>query len=141
MPDIYWRVTEAAVRRATTLQDRNPASATYGCCDRSFWQYKTVSSFPAATMQQLALPFAVLFDAAFDGNRWHGDREMCEQSRSAMTFWAAAQHRGGSRPSPHLAWPKPVCGFVTTCRLTTPDGSSAPWRAHRPGWPIDSTTT
>ena len=94
--DLYWRITEPAVRRALSLQDRNPASATYGCCDRSYWQYKTISSFPAATMQQLALPFAALFDTPFAGNRWHGDAEMLERARSAMLFWAASQHPSGA---------------------------------------------
>ena len=92
--DVYWRLTEPAVRRALSLQDRNPASATFGCCDRSFWQYKTISSFAAATMQQLALPFAVLHSARFDGNPWYGDDEMFERARSAMLFWAASQHDG-----------------------------------------------
>jgi hypothetical protein len=94
--DVYWRLAEPAVRRALSLQDRNPASATYGCCDRSFWQYKTISSFAAATMQQLALPFAVLHSTRFDGNPWYGDEEMFERARSAMLFWAASQHASGS---------------------------------------------
>ena len=94
--DIYWRASEPAVRRALSLQDRNPASATYGCCDRSYWQYKTISSFPAATMQQLALPFAVLFDTPIPGNGWYGDAEMLERARSAMVFWVASQHATGA---------------------------------------------
>lgn len=93
---IYWRVTASAVRRALSLQDANPASATYGCCDRTFWQYRTISSFPAGTMQQLALPFAVLFETPFPGNEWHGDAEMFERARSAMLFWARSQHRSGA---------------------------------------------
>jgi hypothetical protein len=93
---IYWRVTQPAVRRAMSLQDFNPASATYGCCDRPFWQYRTISSFPAATMQQLALPFAVLFQAGFAGNEWYRSGEMLERARAAMLFWARSQHRSGA---------------------------------------------
>jgi hypothetical protein len=96
MSDIYWRVTRPEVRRAMSLQDFNPASARYGCCDRSFWQYRTIASFPAGTMQQLALPFAVLFDTAFPGNQWHQDGEMFERARAAMLFWARAQHASGT---------------------------------------------
>lgn len=93
---VYWRVTHPEVRRAMSLQDFNPASATYGCCDRMFWQYRTISSFPAATMQQAALPFAVLFDSAFAGNNWYRDGEMLERARAAMLFWARAQHASGA---------------------------------------------
>jgi hypothetical protein len=96
MPDIYWRVTSSAVRRAMSLQDSNPASATYGCADRTFWQYRTISAFPAGTMQQVALPFAVLFDTAFPGNEWHQDAAMFDRARSAMLFWARSQHASGS---------------------------------------------
>jgi hypothetical protein len=93
---VYWRVTRPEVRRAMSLQDFNPASATYGCCDRSFWHYRTISSFPAATMQQVALPFAVLFDSPFAGNNWHHDDEMFERARAAMLFWSRAQHASGA---------------------------------------------
>ena len=96
MSTTYWQVTRPAVRRAMALQDFNPASATYGCCDRSFWQYRTLSSFPAGTMQQLALPFAVLFQTAFPGNDWHQDGEMLARARAAMLFWARSQHATGS---------------------------------------------
>jgi hypothetical protein len=96
MSAIYWQVTGPAVRRALSLQDANSASATYGCCDRSFWQYRTITSFPAATMQQLALPFAVLFETAFPGNEWHQNGGMFDRARSAMLFWARSQHASGT---------------------------------------------
>ena len=93
---VYWPRTESEVRRAMSLQDFNPASATYGCCDRAFWQYRTISSFAAGTMQQLALPFAVLFDTCFPGNEWHQDATMLDRARAAMLFWARVQHPSGS---------------------------------------------
>jgi hypothetical protein len=92
----YWQVTGSEVRRAMSLQDFNPASATYGCGDRSFWQYRTITSFPAGTMQQVALPFAVLFETDFPGNQWHQDSEMLARANGAMLFWAKAQHPAGS---------------------------------------------
>ena len=78
------------------MQDCNPRSATYGCCDRQFWQYRTISGFAAATMQQLALPFAVLFATEFPGNEWHNDTAMLDRARSAMLFWARLQHPSGA---------------------------------------------
>jgi hypothetical protein len=96
MSSVYWRSTESEVRRAMSLQDFNAASTTYGCCDRAFWHYRTISSFPAGTMQQLALPFAVLFDTCFPGNEWHQDPQMLDRARAAMAFWARMQHPSGS---------------------------------------------
>ncbi len=93
---VYADLTLAAVPRALALQDTGPASPTLGCCDRGYWHYKTLVDFPAATMQQLALPFAVLFAVDFPGNEHHGKPAMLERARSAMTFWCDAQHRGGA---------------------------------------------
>ncbi len=82
--------------RAMSLQDSNPRSRTYGCCDRAYWQYRTISGFPAATVQQLALPFAILYTAPFAGNIHAGDPAMLERAAAAMLFWCSAQHRDGS---------------------------------------------
>jgi hypothetical protein len=96
MMSAYWPATAPQVRRAMTLQDANPASATYGCCDRTFWQYRTISSFAAATMQQLALPFAVLCTTSFTGNEWYGSNQMLDRAASAMLFWSRLPHRCGA---------------------------------------------
>jgi len=82
--------------RAFSLQDINPRSRTYGCCDRNFWQYKTITDFPAGIWQQLALPFALLYVTPFEGNRYLDDPEMLDRARSAMLFWRSAQHRNGA---------------------------------------------
>ena len=96
MMSAYWPATAPQIRRAMTLQDANPASATYGCCDRTFWQYRTISSFAAATMQQLALPFAVLHTTSFAGNEWYGSNQMLDRAASAMLFWSRLPHRCGA---------------------------------------------
>jgi len=96
MMSAYWPATAPQIHRAMTLQDANPASASYGCCDRTFWQYRTISSFAAATMQQLALPFAVLYTTSFAGNEWHGSDRMLDRAASAMLFWSRLPHRCGA---------------------------------------------
>lgn len=93
---VYADLTLAAIPRALALQDTGPASPTLGCCDRGYWHYKTLVDFPAATMQQLALPFAIFFTVDFPANVHHGKPAMLERARSAMTFWCDAQHRGGA---------------------------------------------
>ena len=132
MSALYWRLTQPAVRRALSLQDGNPASATFGCCDRSFWHYRTVSSFPAATMQQLALPFAMLFATPFPGNEWYHDAEMLDRARAAMLFWARAQHPCGAVDE----W------YPRHCRMRTGDGHHSAGEhttRHRPAHVLRST--
>ena len=92
----YADLTISAIARAATLQDFNPRSKTYGCCDRNYWQYKTITGFPAATFQQLALPFALLYSVPFEGNVYHQDEAMLERALAAVRFWCTAQHRGGA---------------------------------------------
>jgi hypothetical protein len=93
---IYLNETVPSVRRALSLQDGNARSQTYGCCDRPYWQYRTLTGFAAATMQQLALPFAVLFTDEFPGNQWHHDATMLQRAHAAMLFWAGIQHPSGA---------------------------------------------
>ncbi len=93
---VYARLTVPMVARAMSLQDFNPRSRTFGCCDRPYWHYKTLAGFPAATMQQLALPFAILHATPFHGNPYHDDRAMLDRAVAAMRFWCRCQHRTGS---------------------------------------------
>ena len=92
----YAALTLAALPRAMGLQDDAPASRTFGCCDRGYWHYKTLVDFPAATMQQLALPFAILYAVDLPGNEHHGKAAMLDRAGSAMRFWCDIQHRGGA---------------------------------------------
>lgn len=92
----YPRITLLSLPRAFTLQDLNPLSRTYGCCDRGFWNYKTVTDFPSGAMQQLALAFAILYSVPFEENTYHGDPVILERARSAMLYWARTMHRSGA---------------------------------------------
>jgi len=93
---VYVRVTLPQVARAMSLQDLNRGSRTYGCCDRDFWQYKTVTGFPAAPFQQLALPFALLYVTRFQGNPYCREPALLERADAAVRFWCRAQHRDGA---------------------------------------------
>lgn len=82
--------------RAMALQDFNPRSATYGCCDRNFWQYKTLASFPAATYQQLAVAFALAATHRQLRSDHDEPGELAERALAACRFWAKSQRRNGS---------------------------------------------
>lgn len=93
---LYGRLVLPQVPRAQSLQDFSASSRTYGCCDRNCWHYKTLTGYPAATFQSLAMPFALLAETPFVGNAYHRSEEMRERAVAALRFWAGAQHRVGS---------------------------------------------
>ena len=45
-----------------TLVDRSPYSKTYGCFDRSYWQYK-IKDFPSGMSQEAVYPLSLASDA------------------------------------------------------------------------------
>lgn len=84
------------IRRARALTDLNPASLTYGCADRAYWYYRTLTNFPGATWQQLMLAFACVFRAAHPANPYQGDPETAALVGAALSFWARSQHADGA---------------------------------------------
>jgi hypothetical protein len=78
------------------LQDANPASATYGCFDRPFWQYRTLQSFAASTMQQASMALAVAADAPQLAEGIIDTASLRERATAGLAFWAQCQHRSGA---------------------------------------------
>ncbi|MBI4145206.1 hypothetical protein HY493_03295 [Candidatus Woesearchaeota archaeon] len=85
-------VISQAPRLLTSL-DRNITSNTYGCFDRTYWQYKTVD-FPGARSQEAALTLALLYTSKTKPNPYHGNELVKEWIRAALEFWCAIQERG-----------------------------------------------
>lgn len=93
--NVYLKSVIDAVPRLLCLIDRNPASETYGCCDRTYWHYRTVD-FPSARSQEAALTLALLYSASFEGNPYFRNAQVLEWCRAAMAYWAAMQEPNGS---------------------------------------------
>ena len=93
---IYQRSFLEQLPRAMALQDFNPRSRTFGCCDRGFWQYKTLSSSPSSVYQQLALPFATAFVTETFANPYLQDEQIFDRAVAALKFWGRYQHRTGA---------------------------------------------
>ena len=93
---VYQRTFLDQLPRAMALQDFNPRSRTFGCCDRNYWQYKTLTSFPAGVYQQLALPFAIAFASENFCNPYYHDEQLFDRSIAAVKFWGRSQHRTGA---------------------------------------------
>lgn len=93
---VYQRMLLEQLPRAMAVQDFNPRSATYGCCDRGYWQYKTLTSFPSSVYQQLALPFALAFVSDDFENPYYQDEQLLDRSVAAVKSWGRHQHRTGA---------------------------------------------
>lgn len=93
---VYQQILLDQLPRAMALQDFNPRSRTFGCCDRNYWQYKTLTSFPASVYQQLALPFAIAFTSENFANPYHQDEQLLDRATAAVRFWGHSQHRTGA---------------------------------------------
>ena len=83
-------------RSLLSLVDRSPYSPTYGCFDRSFWQYK-IKDFPSGMSQEALYPLALALDAdLFPGITEDGCTEIKQLLSAAATLSLRQQHRNGS---------------------------------------------
>lgn len=102
----------AVVPRVLGLCDRDSGSATYGCCDRSHWHYRS-TDFANTRYQEAGLLFALAYALAVPGNRFHGKAAMAAWARAAWRFWLKRRNRDGSMAE---AWPgdRGFCGTAFT---------------------------
>jgi hypothetical protein len=92
----YLEYVKLSIPRLLTLQDRNEFSLTYGCFDRSFWHFKTVTDFPNATCQQAVLALALLYKNDFTGNLYFGNKKILDYVIAGIKYWIKLQHKDGS---------------------------------------------
>ncbi|HVY88312.1 MAG TPA: hypothetical protein VG942_05550 [Hyphomonadaceae bacterium] len=82
--------------RARSFMDLNRTSATYGCADRPYWYYRTLTNFSGSTWQQVMLGLAALYRTAHPGNPFAGNNEALEAASAALSYWARISHRDGA---------------------------------------------
>lgn len=92
----YVEYINFCVPRLLTLQDRKRFSRTYGCFDRPFWHFKTITDFPNATAQQAVLPLALLYKNDFSGNLYFKNKKILEYTIAGIKYWIELQHKDGS---------------------------------------------
>lgn len=93
--NVYLKSVIDSVPRLLCLIDRNPASETYGCCDRTYWHYRIVD-FPSARSQEAALTLALIYSSDFEGNSYYRKAQLLEWCRAVMAYWARIQQPNGS---------------------------------------------
>ncbi|MBF0304112.1 MAG: hypothetical protein HQL41_00475 [Alphaproteobacteria bacterium] len=85
----------AAIPRILTLQDRNPASPTFGCFDRNYWQYRMID-FPSGMAQEFVWPLALAWSLPLPRNPWHQAPAVRDWIEAGIRFAARSAHPDGS---------------------------------------------
>lgn len=93
---LYRRLAITGMRRCLSRLDKRPWSPTYGCFDRDYWHYKTISEFPRANFQQAVWALALLYKHEFPHNPFAGQTIVLDWIRAALLFWTGMRHRDGS---------------------------------------------
>ena len=91
----YLKHTLESVERIITLIDRNPFSPTYGCIDRSYWQYKTID-YSAGTSQLGSLLLALVYKTNFPGNIYYRNERIKELAIAGINFLRKNAHSDGT---------------------------------------------
>jgi hypothetical protein len=93
--DTYLLSLIDAMPRIINQIDRNPASPTFGCCDRDFWHYKIVD-FACARKQEAALTLALVASIKHPKNPYYDNVMIRGLADAAIRFWSSIQANDGS---------------------------------------------
>ena len=93
--DLFAREALAQIPKILTLLDRNPHSPTYGCFDRTFWQYKVID-FPAGMSQEFVYPLALAYHCDLPGNIYHQQPMIREWVKAGINYAYWSSHGNGS---------------------------------------------
>ena len=93
--DLFAREALAQIPKILTLLDRNPHSPTYGCFDRTFWQYKVID-FPAGMSQEFVYPLALAYHTNIEGNQFYQQPILREWIAAGILYGMESSHPNGS---------------------------------------------
>jgi hypothetical protein len=93
--DLFAKEALAQIPKILTLLDRNPHSPTYGCFDRTFWQYKVID-FPAGMSQEFVYPLALAYHCHLPGNIFYQQPMLKEWIKAGIIYAAKSSHANGS---------------------------------------------
>lgn len=94
-PKAYRNMVLSAMPRVFGLLDRNPASPTYGCFDRSYWLHRK-TDYPVSTAQLLTSTLAHLYKNDFEANKYYRSAKVFEYIQASLHFTLSIQHSDGS---------------------------------------------
>ncbi len=93
--DLFAQLALAQIPKILTLLDRNPHSPTYGCFDRTFWQYKVID-FPAGMSQEFVYPLALAYHCNLPGNIFYQQPIIKQWVEAGILYAAKSSHSNGS---------------------------------------------
>lgn len=96
MKNILAQYTLNSATKVLSLLDKGEFSPTYGCFDRNFWHYKTVTDYPSSTYQQLSLFLALLYTSNIEGNIYYQEGEILNFCLASIDYWKSIQNNDGS---------------------------------------------
>ncbi len=91
----YSKAALAQIPRALTLLDRNPASPTYGCFDRSWWLDRA-TDFPNALAQYVIHGLALVWAYPMKENPYYQKPVVREWGLAGLSFLVGQAHSDGS---------------------------------------------
>ena len=95
MRDVYAHKGLAQVPRLLSLEDRNPFSPTYGCCNREFWLCRA-TDFPSSIAQFGLHALALAWRHPMPGNIYYQQEKIREWTVAGMRYWMKIQNGDGS---------------------------------------------
>lgn len=93
--DLFAREALKQIPKILTLLDRNRHSPTYGCFDRTFWQYKVID-FPAGMSQEFVYPLALAYHCNLPDNIFYQQPAIKEWVEAGIIYAAKSSHPNGS---------------------------------------------
>ncbi len=93
--DLFAQEALAQIPKILTLLDRNPHSPTYGCFDRTFWQYKVID-FPAGMSQEFVYPLALAYHTNLESNQFYQQPILRDWIEAGILYALKSGHPNGS---------------------------------------------
>ncbi len=93
--NLFAKEALAQIPKILTLLDRNPHSPTYGCFDRTFWQYKVID-FPAGMSQEFVYPLALAYHCSLPDNIFYQQPSLKEWVEAGIMYAVKSSHPNGS---------------------------------------------
>ena len=94
----YEAVVLDRIPQLLSYVDRNPFSPTYGCADRAFWHYRTMTDYASPIHQEMALTLAIALEHRGADNPYFQTPQTLNLIESLLTYWLGLQQGDGSYP-------------------------------------------
>jgi hypothetical protein len=120
----------AQLPRVLGLTDREAASPTRGCADRTYWHYRLID-FPNARFQEAGWLFALAMRCRLEGNRFAESQALAQWARQGWSFWLDRRNGDGSVAE---LYPRERCFCATAfsaaafCETVALLGGAAAWQ-------------